>query len=92
MHAEHISSGVVGAADGCELDVALVFALGPVHDVVLPIDADVETRDREALEQASLPVVDEGQALAMKEVEFRVQRPGGNVRDFADAPERGLVH
>ena len=58
----------------------------------MPVDADVEARDRKALEQASLPVADEGQALVMKEVEFGVQCSGGDVRDFADAPERGLVH
>ncbi len=41
VHSEHISGSVVGAADGCELDVALVLALGPVNDVVLPVNADI---------------------------------------------------
>jgi hypothetical protein len=92
VHFEHISGGVVGAADGCELDVALVFALGPIHDVVLPVDTELETRNRETLKHAPLPVAGEGQALAMKEVELRVQRPVGDIRDFAQAPEWGLVH
>jgi hypothetical protein len=44
------------------------------------------------LKQVSLPVADEGQALTMKEVDLRVQRPAGDIGDFAQAPERGLVH
>jgi hypothetical protein len=92
VHAEHISGSVVSTANGCEPDVALILAPGPIHDIVLPVNADIQTRDREVLEQALLTVADEGQTLAMKKVEFGVQRPRGDVRDFTDAPERGLVH
>ena len=92
MHSEHISGGIVGTAYGCELDIALVFALGPIHDIVLSVNTEIETRDREALKQAPLPIAGEGQALAMQEVELRVQRPVGDIGDFAQAAERGLVH
>lgn len=92
VHSEHISGGIVGAADGGELDVALVFALRPIHDVVLSVDTEIETRDREALQQAPLPMAGESQALAIKKVELRVQRPVGDIGDFAQAAERGLVH
>lgn len=50
VHPENVASGVVSAANGAELNVALVCALRPVHDVVLSIDTEIESRDREAFE------------------------------------------
>ena len=46
MPSEHVSGGGIGAADSCELDVVLVFALGPIHDIVLPVHTEIKTRDR----------------------------------------------
>ena len=89
---EPLSGGVVGAADGCERDGAWGFAWGPIHEVVRPITTEMETRDRDALKPAPRPGADEGAAWAMPAAEFRVQRPGGDRRDAAHAPEGGLVH
>ena len=92
VHAEHISSVIISAADGCKLDVALILALGPVDDILLAVNADIQTRDREVFQQTLLPMADEGQTLTVKKVEFWVKSPGGDVRNFTDAPKRDLVH
>ncbi len=92
VHPEDIAGDVIGTADGGELDVALVLAPRPIDHVVLSVDSDVEPRDREPAEQTPLPVAREGQALAVQEVDFRVEGPRGDVSDLAQPPEGALVH
>jgi hypothetical protein len=92
VHPENIAGLVVSRTDGVQDDISAVFLVVPVHDIVLPVAAQIKRANRHAVEKASLPVSDEIQALAIEEVGLAVKRLGVDVGHLADAPHGRFVH
>jgi hypothetical protein len=77
MNAEHIAAGVVSTANGAELRVTLVLALRPVDQMILAINADIQTLGCQfALEQQTFSLAGKKLRLLIKEVDFVVERSG----------------
>jgi len=89
-HAEDVAGGVVGASDRRDRDVALVLALRPVDDVVLPIHAEVEAFDVQT-RKLTLAFGEEGHCLFVEEVDAVVEQRRRDFGRLADSPQGHLA-
>ena len=90
VHTKAVTVFIVHRCDGRQLDVALVLAHQPVHQIVLSVNAKVQSADGE-VGQSTLTVSSKTLALTMKEVETVIEGFGVNVHDFDDAAHGHLV-
>lgn len=91
VDAEHIARSIVGAADGGELDIALIFSLVPVNHIILAIHREIKAENR-LFSQAAFMFGGESQAAGMNEIDFAIQSVHGNTGCLADALQRHFVH